>query len=153
MKPLAAIALLAFLLIVLPATLGAQDATGQPTFRSFVDLVPVDVNVIDRTGRPVTGLEAGDFALTIDGKMRRIASAQYVTAVEALAPPAPTYYSSNLAAAGGRLIMLVVDQGSIGAGRGKLALDAASRFVSRLGPADRALLRLPQAAAELAPAA
>ena len=137
MKPLATIVLLAFLLIVSPAARSAQDGPGQPTFRSSVDLVPVDVNVIDRTGRPVTGLEAGDFALTIDGKARRIASAQYVTPAEPSAPPAPTYYSSNLAAAGGRLIMLVVDQGSIGAGRGKLALDAASRFVSRLGPADR----------------
>src|SRR6476646_9995877 len=96
MKPPATIVLLAFLLNALAAPAGAQDAPGQPTFRSSVDLVPVDVNVIDRTGRPVTGLEAGDFALTIDGKARRIASAQYVTAAEASAPPAPTYYSSKL---------------------------------------------------------
>jgi VWFA-related protein len=121
-----------------PQARSAQDAQGQPTFRSSVDLVPVDVNIIDKTGRPVTALEAGDFVLTIDGKVRRIATAQYVPAGEpSAAAPASTYYSSNMAAAGGRLIMLVVDQGTIGAGRGKLALDAASRFVSRLGPADR----------------
>jgi tetratricopeptide (TPR) repeat protein len=33
--------------------------------------------------------------------------------------------------------MLVVDQGNIGAGRGKLALDAASRFLAKLHPSDR----------------
>jgi VWFA-related protein len=128
--------LLACHLASTPQARSAQDAQGQPTFRSSVDLVPVDVNIIDKTGRPVTALEAGDFVLTIDGKVRRIATAQYVAAGEPRAA-APTYYSSNMAAAGGRLIMLVVDQGAISAGRGKLALDAASRFVSRLGPADR----------------
>jgi VWFA-related protein len=123
-------------------TLVAQT---QPTFRSSVDLVPVDVNVIDKSGRQVTGLAADNFVLTVDGRVRRIASAQYVAAGEnAAGPPAPTYYSSNRAAAGGRLIMLVVDQTNIGAGRGKLALDAASRFVSKLGPADHvALVSLP----------
>ena len=117
---------------------GRQDAPQAPTFRSAVDLVPVDVSIIDKSGRPVSGLEAGDFVLTIDGRPRKIATAQYIAAGDAEPPaPARTYYSSNAAAAGGRLIMLVVDQGNIGPGRGKLALDAASRFISRLGPADR----------------
>src|SRR3954466_7406859 len=108
------------------ATVAAQDQpptpAPTPTFRSSVDLVPGDVNIVDRTGKPVTGLESKDFVLTIDGRPRRIASAQYVPATEPPGgPPPATYYSSNVAAAGGRLIMLVVDQGNIGAGRGKLA--------------------------------
>ena len=49
----------------------------------------------------------------------------------------PTNYSSNAAAAGGRLIELVIDQGNIGAGRGKNAIDAAVKFVGRLSPSDR----------------
>src|SRR5262245_43991738 len=126
---------LALLVVVSSAARRALDAQAQPTFRSSVDLVPVDVNVIDKSGRPVTGLEAEHFVLTVDGKVRRIVSAQYVAAGESAAgPPAPIYYSSNRAAAGGRLIMFVVDQTNIGAGRGKLALDAAARFVSKLGP-------------------
>ena len=123
----------------------AQQVPAPAPFRSSVDLVPVDVNIVDRTGRPVGGLEAGDFVLAVDGRPRRIATAQYIPAAAApTGPPAPTYYSSNVAAAGGRLITLVVDQGSIGAGRGKLALDAASRFIAGLGPADRvALVTIP----------
>jgi VWFA-related protein len=135
----------ALLLVSSTAARHTLVTQAQPTFRSSVDLVPVDVNVIDKSGRPVTGLAADNFILTVDGKVRRIAEAQYVAAGDTAAgPPAPTYYSSNRAAAGGRLIMLVVDQTNIGAGRGKLALDAASRFVSKLGPADRvALVSLP----------
>jgi VWFA-related protein len=121
------------------------------TFRSAVDLVPVDVNIIDKTGHPVTGLEAGDFVLTIDGKPRKVATAQYIAAGrETDRPAVPLHYSSNLAAEGGRLIMIVVDQGNIGAGRGKLVLEAASRFVANLNPADRvAVVAIPGAGPQM----
>ena len=46
--------------------------------------------------------------------------------------------------------MLVVDQGNIGAGRGRLALDAASRFVAQLSPADRVgLVAIPGAGPQI----
>jgi hypothetical protein len=52
--------------------LAAQDQPPpKPTFKSAVDLVPVDVNVIDKSGRPVPDQAAGDFTLTVDGKPRR----------------------------------------------------------------------------------
>ena len=81
----------------------------RPTFRSAVDLVPVDVNVIDKNGRPVADLGADDFTLTVDGKPRRIASAQFISVERAIdsAPPKPMEYNSNAGAAGGRLVMLV----------------------------------------------
>ena len=71
MKPLAAALGLALL------AAQAQEQP-KPTFKSAVDLVPVDVSVIDKNGRPVPDLEAGDFTLTVDGKPRRIASAQFI---------------------------------------------------------------------------
>lgn len=41
------------------ALLAAQDQQApKPTFKSAVDLVPVDVNVIDKSGRPVPDLAA-----------------------------------------------------------------------------------------------
>ena len=54
------------------------------TFKSNVDLVPVDVNVVDKNGRPVTDLTAGDFTLAVDGKPRRIASAQFISVDRAI---------------------------------------------------------------------
>ena len=70
------------------------------TFKSAVDLVPVDVNVIDKTGRPVSDLIADDFSLTVDGKPRRIASAQFISVERAIetAPPKPMEYNSNAGA-------------------------------------------------------
>ena len=122
------------------------------TFKSAVDLVPVDVNVIDKTGRPVSDLIADDFSLTVDGKPRRIASAQFISVERAIetAPPKPMEYTSNAGAAGGRLVMLVVDAGNIGAGRGKSAIDAAKRFIGTLNPADRvALVTIPGAGPQI----
>jgi VWFA-related protein len=117
---------------------GASQEQPPRTFRSSVDLVPVDVNVVDSTGRPVADLTAEDFALTVDGKPRRIVSAQFITVARNTdAPEPPTTYSSNAAAPGGRLILLVIDQGNIGSGRGKYAVEAASRFIAGLSKADR----------------
>ena len=111
------------------------------TFKSSVDLVPVDVNVVDNTGRPIENLTAADFALSVDGKPRRIASAQFISLARNVEPaPAVKHYSSNAQAAGGRLIMIVIDQGNIQAGGGKGAIDAASRFVGRLHKSDRVSL-------------
>jgi len=54
--------------LVLLALSRAQDPQ-QPrtTFKSTVDLVPVDVSVIDKNGRPVADLAPDDFTLAVDG--------------------------------------------------------------------------------------
>src|SRR5262245_48323644 len=130
-----------FVLGAVPAAAQTPPADQKPsaTFKSAIDLVPVDVSVIDKDGRPIADLGAGDFVLTVDGRSRTIASAQFIATSRqsALPDPPPSHYSSNAAATGGRLIMLVIDQGSIGTARGKYAADAAGRFISRLNPADR----------------
>lgn len=108
---------------------------------SAVELVSVDVSVLDRSGRPIDGLAATDFALTVDGKPRRIASAEFVKLLPQAAPsPASPHYSSNAQAGTGRLIALVIDQGNISTGRARTAAEAAIRFVKRLSPADRVAL-------------
>jgi len=142
MRALAAVLSLAMLAAV-------QDP--QPprtTFKSTVDLVPVDVSVVDKNGSPLSTLAAADFTLTVDGKPRRIASAEFISIVDTAAaepiPPRPVEYSSNAGAGAGRLIMLVVDSEGIGIGRGKTAFEAARRFVRTLNRADRvALVVLP----------
>ncbi|HET7694719.1 MAG TPA: VWA domain-containing protein [Vicinamibacterales bacterium] len=127
------------------ASLSAQQTPPQlprPTFSASVDIVSVDVNVIDRNGRPVRDLAAADFTLTVDGRPRKIASAQFVpvTAPDKAAAPPPAHYTSNLSAANGRLIVIVVDRGSIAPLRSKDVLAAAARFVERLAPSDRVAL-------------
>ena len=131
----------------------APSQAPQP-FRSSVDVVGVDVSAIDDAGRPIPDLTVADFDLRVDGRPRKIVSAQFVSvpsggvseraaAVSAALPATP--HSSNADAAGGRLIMVVVDRSSIAAGRGKAAIEAASRFVKQLNRADRvALATIPQ---------
>jgi VWFA-related protein len=127
-----------------------EPARQRPRFTSSIDVVQVDVSAIDSSGRPIRDLTAADFELTVDGRPRPIASAQFVSVpsaadAPATAPPAPAHYSSNEDAAGGRLIMIVVDRQSIATGRGKAAIEAASRFVTSLNRADRvALATIPQ---------
>jgi VWFA-related protein len=125
-----------------PASARQQTAPEQqpPTFRTAVDLVSADVTVIDADGKPVRGLTAADFTLTVDGKPRKISTAEYIAQVRRETTTdrgsSPAAFSTN-ASGGGRLIMLVVDQTSISPGRGRAALESASRFVSQLSPTDR----------------
>lgn len=115
-------------------------AAGQPTFRSGVDLVTVDVTVLDARGNPVTDLAREEFRLTVDGQPRRIVWAQYVpypVSAAAGAPPRPAHFSSNEHAEPGRLILVAVDQANIRRVEGRGALRAAARFVDALHPSDR----------------
>jgi VWFA-related protein len=59
------------------------EATGegaQPTFRSGVELVTIDVVATDRSGRPVHDLKAADFELFEDGKSQPIKTFQFIDA-------------------------------------------------------------------------
>jgi VWFA-related protein len=143
LRLVAATALVVCVLHLAPALATQQPPQlPRPSFTSSVDIVSVDVNVIDRNGRPVRDLAAGDFTLTVDGRPRKIASAQFVSVTApAIGPdPQPADYSTNVGAAAGRLIVIVVDRGSIAPVRSKDVLAAAAKFVSRLGPSDRVAL-------------
>ena len=62
-------------------------------------------------GKPVTGLTASDFSVDVDGRQRRLVSAQYVSTISEGAPASPTQstFSTNTAR-GGRMILFVVDR-------------------------------------------
>ena len=49
-----------------------QPAQHQPTFRAAVDLVHFGVMVVDRQGKPVTGLSADDFEVIENGKKQTL---------------------------------------------------------------------------------
>ena len=118
----------------------AVGAAQQPTFRSGVDLVTVDAAVLDGDGRPVPALRAEDFRIDVDGRPRRIVSAQFVDLsgpIEQSALPSAAHFSSNAGAGDGRIVVIAVDETHIRRLEGRRALDAASRFIDGLPAIDR----------------
>jgi VWFA-related protein len=118
----------------------AVGTARQPTFRSGVDLVTVDAAVLDGDGRPVPALGAEDFRIEVDGRPRRIVSAQFVDLsepIEPLAPSSAAHFSSNAGAGDGRIVVIAVDETHIRRLEGRRALDAASRFIDALPARDR----------------
>lgn len=119
---------------------GAQQP---PTFRAAVDLIAVDVQVVDGKGQPIEILDRDNFQVTIDGKKRRVTSANLVQHTSAddgrlngLPPPAGG--ASALTADGaGRTFILAIDAGSFSPGEAMPVLDAARDFVRKLPAGDR----------------
>ena len=145
--------LLALALVVVAAgviTLGAQQAAPQasaqqpppqPTFRTGVVIVPVDVRVLDRNGKPVTDLKQEDFTVLEDGAPQaiRFFSARGLVPMPVPAeskPPVRTRGSSPLQEQSARIFLIVL-------GRGRLqypskGVDAMLHFVrNRLLPQDQ----------------
>jgi VWFA-related protein len=58
--------------VIAVAAAAAQQSQVPGTFRSAVTLVPVDVRVIDRDGRPITDLREQDFTIVEDGTPQTI---------------------------------------------------------------------------------
>ena len=115
-------------------------ALQQPTFRSGVELITVDAAVLDREGRPVPALAAADFRIEVDGRPRRVVSAQFVDQAAPLNPPigpAPSHFSTNAGLDDGRVIVVAVDEAHIRRLEGRSALAAAARFIDRLPATDR----------------
>ncbi len=75
---------LACLLIGLEARQGQQA----PVFRGEIDIVRLDVSVLDKDRRPVTGLTIADFTVSEDGKPQQIVAVSEVRAGEN--DPTPT---------------------------------------------------------------
>jgi len=131
--------------LLCPAILAAgpqSGATQQPTFRASTELVAVDVTVSGRDGAPVKDLGAGDFAVSVDGQPRRIVSLQFVDQSSSspsheAAPSVLPLVSSNEAGGGGRLVLLVIDEGSIQFGGMRAAAQSIGRLLAGFGPSDR----------------
>jgi VWFA-related protein len=137
-------------LLVLGLGLGTPlDATeGQdqaPTFRSTVDVVAVDVQVVDDEGRPVGRLTPDDFEVTISGKRRRVITADYIQSTQVDGRPFPetagpqavatNVFEGNMEPSG-RVYILAFDVGSLTLSDSRAVVGSALNFIDRLLPND-----------------
>jgi len=142
----AAAALLLGAPVITVARSEQQTTATQPAFRTGVDLLTLQAGVLDKAGRPVTDLTPDDFAVSIDGKPRKVLFARFRRTAASgntpASPPTPSSgaaaYADNNATAGGRLVMFVIDRDSIKTGTEKALLEATGTILDSLSPADAA---------------
>lgn len=118
-----------------------ESASTQAPFRARTDIVQIDVQVVDRDGRPVSGLDASQFAVTIAGDARRVAFAQLVdadgtsVAIDGSTTPAASAADPVVAIdplAGRRVFMVAIDAMSFDVGVSRGVAEAAADFVRAL---------------------
>ena len=115
----------------LTATLAAGQDKPAP-FRVAVDVVAVDVQVIDKNGQPVPDLGPEKFSVTINGRRRRVVSAERIGSEGGDRSIA----AKPSAAAPGRVIVLAVDCISFDATASRGVIQAVRQFVRQLSPDD-----------------
>ncbi len=134
---------------VTPGRLSAQV----PSFRAGVEVVVIDVSVVDRNAFPVADLKPTDFTVTVNGKPRKILSAQFLShrapgidemlRVES-GQRAPDVIDPKRVGTG-RDVIIAVDEDSLEPAEGLLARQAVGRFMDQLLPTDRiAIVTIPR---------
>lgn len=122
-------------------TLAADAAPQTPTFRTGVDLIPVDVQVVDGDGRPVDGLTIDQFEVTIGNRKRRVVSVDLIDHRTTSAAPSTTAVTATAGAPESsmipprRVVIVAVDTYSLDPATAAPILASARAFVEKL-PAD-----------------
>lgn len=131
-----------FCLALISSVEGRRQAQQPPTFRSRVTVVPLDVRVVDREGKPISDLKQSDFTILEDGVPQQIVHFMFNT----IAPAAPPEEDQPLAfrqplgdtitPQNQRIFLFVLGRGrQLGPVKG---VEAAMQFVKeRLLPQDR----------------
>jgi VWFA-related protein len=118
-----------------PAKPPGPDQDKPAPIRVSVDVVAVDVQVIDRAGRPVPDLGPEKFSVTINGRRRRVVTAERIGdapgGVERTIGP-----NGASSPTSGRVIMLAVDCISFDATQSRGVIQSVGDFVRQLSPDD-----------------
>src|SRR4249920_831386 len=115
------------------AALCVVAASAQQTvFRSKVDVIAVDVQVVDGDGNPIGRIGPESFTVTINGQRRRVVSAQFIAQQPNGADPAEPAPPEGR----GRTFVLAVDSGSFEVGSERAPIEGAQTFVQHLDPSD-----------------
>jgi VWFA-related protein len=116
-----------------PQQQASQDQP--PRIRVSVDVVAIDVQVLDRLGHPVPSLGPEKFTVSINGRRRRVVSAEQIrtdTNDEGAASGAGSLAST----APKRVIMLAIDCVSFDATASREVIQSISAFLKTLQPDD-----------------
>jgi VWFA-related protein len=116
-----------------------------PQFRSSSDFVALDVGVLDRNRRPITGLVAGDFSILDNGELQRVEAFRAIDVPAVVEPTAkwmnrsPSDVQDNNLP-DGRIVALFMDERSSSADPfyAQMAKKLAHAFVDQLSPNDMA---------------
>ena len=146
-------------LVVVLALFSAEAATApqRTVFRSTVDVIAVDVQVVDRDGNPIDHIGPDAFEVSINGQRRKVQSAQFLRHLAApvrrpaVGPAGEALLDDDPREAEGRTFVLAVDSGSFEVGTERASLDGARSFIQHLNPSDRAGLFVYPTGAKIGP--
>ena len=130
--------------VVLVALIGWAVVAQQPTFKTGVEVVLIDVAVANHASLPTLDLARDDFLVTVDHSPRKVVSAALVRYTAQPNPGGTPATKAGDSAAGtaasappGRNIIIAFDEDSFNAGDFMQARRAAMRFLDGLPAADR----------------
>ncbi len=113
----------------------------QPVFRTAVDVIAVDVQIVDAKGNPIDRLGANAFEVSIEGHRRKVLSASFIrsdTSDTSIGRSDPSSLAAAAPAAGaGRTFILAIDNESFKVGDARDPVEAIRAFLDRLQPDDR----------------
>lgn len=135
----AVVALIVGALSLLPAVpvriLAQQVQT--PVFRSTIELVRVDVQVVENSGHPIVGLGLDDFQAWLDGRQRRVVSAELVnfSADRASSIDGPLR-TPGMVPEDARVFIVAIDQMGLAAAAIMPVRESIRKFLKLLRPQD-----------------
>lgn len=143
------------LLLITVAVVSTQDPAApqgdrQPTFRTGVNIVRVDVIVTDDNGNPVTDLTKDEFEIVEDGKVQTIDLFRQIR-IDGTVPSVErprqvlTRDSEEREASREdvRIFAVLLADYQVCAGRSRLVRDALTTFIGKLGPNDLVAVMTP----------
>lgn len=120
------------------ATLAGEASQAPQPFRATVDLIAVDVQVVDRLGRPIPRLPSNRFQVAIDGHKRRVVSVDFLEQADPNAPKRRVIGADpgDRPAAPARVYVIGVDVSSFNAAESRAIIEGARAFIAGLQPHD-----------------
>jgi VWFA-related protein len=119
----------------------------QTVFRSTVDVIAVDVQVVDSDGNPIGRIGPESFQVSINGQRRKVVSAQFI----GMQPTSDDPTEPRPPEGRGRTFVLAIDAGSFEIGSERGPVEGAQGFVQHLDASDRVGLFVYPPGTQIAP--